>query len=189
MENEYMFSPIRWGEKKFWLYQGCELTFLYPTGGGIPVYRATWGVGGRETIFAFVMSQPMSLSISLPLNTQIYLQEGRSRMFRVILFIKWKIKNYVNAHWQENSSTNYEPTVNELFCGGLEEQVVLIGCHMLWGSPCGAHRQHAKSSLPEGCSPGILITSIHSIEGWGPMHLFGPRCFRTEPRLHPSSVY
>lgn len=47
MENEYMFSPIRWGRKNFdTIMDGNKLAFLYPMGGGIPVYRATWGVGG-----------------------------------------------------------------------------------------------------------------------------------------------
>lgn len=59
----------------------------------------------------------------------IYLQEDRSRMFGMILFIIGKVKTYTNAH-QQNSSTNYEPTVHELLGRWLEEQVILIGHHI-----------------------------------------------------------
>ena len=47
----------------------------------------------------------------------------------MILFIIGKVKTYTNAH-QQNSSTNYEPTVHELLGRWLEEQVILIGHHI-----------------------------------------------------------
>lgn len=106
-----------------------KLAFLYPTGRGPREYRAAWDMEGGGTITADSATQQMSISISLPLNIHINLQEDRSRMFSIVLFIIWKIKMHANAH-QQNSSTNYKPTTHKLLHSRLEEQVILIGHHV-----------------------------------------------------------
>lgn len=83
-------------------------------------------------------------------------------MFSVKLFIIWKVKNYVNVYQQENSSMNYGHTANEL-CRGLEDQVVLTGCHMLWGSPLS----HADGQQCE-----VFLT--RGLFSWNPHHVAPP---------------